>query len=155
MKPINQSTQPNVDARYRVMLVIWFALLSAVGIYFVVAQVVQPPEVDSAQNKMLTPILFGLGTLVVVVSFAVKQRFLRQSVERQEVALVQTGFIVAVAMCEASALFGLVDLMVTGNRYYFVVMMIGALGILFHFPRRDHLLGATYKNRLDLGEPGK
>lgn len=59
------------------------------------------------------------------------------------------------AMCEAGALFGLVDLMVTGNRYYFVVMMTGALGILLHFPRRDHLLGATYKNRLDRGEPGE
>jgi hypothetical protein len=155
MKPINQSTQPNVDARYRIMLVIWLGLLSAVGLYFVVAQVVQTPEVDSAQNKMLTVVLSGMGALLVLLSFAVKQRFLKQSVERQEIALVQTGFIVAVAMCEAGALFGLVDLMVTGNNYYFVVMLIGALGILFHFPRRDQLLGAMYKNRLDTGAPGK
>ena len=155
MKPINKSTQLNVDARYRIMLVIWFGLLSAVGLYFVVAQLVQPPEVDSAQNKMLTVILSGMGAFLVVISFAVKQRFLKQSDERQEIALVQTGFIIAVAMCEAGALFGLVDLMATGNRYYFVVMLIGALGILFHFPRRDHLLAATYKNRLDAGEPGK
>ena len=155
MKPINQSTSLNVDARYRIMVIIWFALLSAVGLYFVLAQLVQPLEVDSPQNKMLTVILSGMGAFLVLVSFAVKQRFLKQSVERQEIALVQTGFIVAVAMCEAGALFGLVDFMVTGNRYYFVVMMIGALGILFHFPRRDHLLGATYKNRLDRGEPGE
>ena len=46
---------------------------------------------------------------MVVISFAVKRRFLAQSVERQELALVQTGLIVALAMCEASALFGLVD----------------------------------------------
>ncbi|MFN2513701.1 MAG: hypothetical protein ABR568_20060 [Pyrinomonadaceae bacterium] len=153
MKPINQSTHPSVDARYRILLIIWFALLSAVGLYFMVAQLVQPSEVDSAQNKMLTIILSGMGAFLVVASFAVKRRFLKQSVERQEIALVQTGFIVAVAMCEAGALFGLVDLMVTGNRYYFVVMMIGALGILFHFPRRDDLLSATYKNRPDTGEP--
>ncbi|MBA2528125.1 MAG: hypothetical protein H0V18_20435 [Pyrinomonadaceae bacterium] len=155
MKPMNLGTQPSVDARYRIMLVIWLALLSAVGIYFVVAQFEQPVEVDSAQNKMLTVILSGSGTFMVGVSFAVKQRFLGQSVERQEIALVQTGFIVAIAMCEAGALLGLVDLKVTGNRYYFVVMIIGALGILFHFPRRDHLLAATYKNRLDAGEPRK
>ena len=152
---MDHRTQPNVDARYRIMLIIWFALLSAVGLYFVVAQLVQPLEVDSAQNKMLTVILSGLGAFLVVVSFAVRQKFLKQSVERQEIALVQTGFIIAVAMCEAGALFGLIDLMVTGNGYYFVVMMIGAWGILFHFPRRDHLLGATYKNRLDTGEPGE
>lgn len=149
---MNQSTQPNVDARYRIMLIIWFALLSAVGLYFMVAQFVQPPQAGSAPNKMLTIILSGMAAFLVVVSFAVKQKFLKQSMEQQEIALVQTGFIAAVAMCEAGALFGLVDLMVTGNRYYFVAMMIGALGILFHFPRRDHLLGATYKNRLDTGD---
>jgi hypothetical protein len=147
MKSINQNTQSNVDARYRIMLIIWFALLSSVGIYFVVAQLVQPPQTDSTQNTMLTLILFGMGTLMVLASFALKHRFLRQSVERQEIALVQTGFIVAIALCEAAALFGLVDLMVTGNRYYFVLMIIGALGILFHFPRRDQLLAAMYKNR--------
>ncbi len=151
MKPINQNTQPNVDARYRIMVVIWFALLSSVVIYFVVAQLVEVPEVDSAQNKVLTVVLSGMGTFLVLISFAVKQKFLKQSVERQKIALVQTGFIVAIAICEAGALFGLVDLMVTANRYYFLVMLIAAVGMLFHFPRRDHLLAATYKNRLHAG----
>ena len=149
MKPLDQSSQPNVDARYRIMLTIWLALLSAVGIYLVVAMLVKPPEVDSAQNTMLTLILSGLGAFMVLLSFAAKRRFLAQSVEQQELALVQTGLIVALAMCEAAAIFGLVDALVTGNPYYFVVMMVGALGILLHYPRRDQLLAATYKKRLD------
>ena|SRR5687768_15325060 len=149
MKPVSRNTQSGVDARYRVMLIIWFALLSAVASYFVVGQLVPKPEVESVPNKMLTVILTALGTFMVVVSFVIKQRFLNQSVEQQKVALVQTGFIVAIAMCEAGALFGLVDLMTTGNRYYFVVMIIAALGILVHFPRRDHLLAAGYKNQLN------
>jgi hypothetical protein len=98
---------------------------------------------------MLTVILTALGTFMIGVSFVIKQRFLNQSVEQQKVALVQTGFIVAIAMCEAGALFGLVDLMTTGNRYYFVVMIIAVLGILIHFPRRDHLLAAGYKNQVN------
>jgi drug/metabolite transporter (DMT)-like permease len=147
MKPINQSTPANIDERYRIMLVLWFAMLSAVGLYFVVAQFTQPPEVDSAQNNILTITLLGLGVFMVAISFVIKRRFLAQSVERQEIGLVQTGHIVALAMCETSAIFGLVDLFVTGHRHYFVVMIVGALGILFHFPRRDHLLAATYKNR--------
>lgn len=149
MKPVAKNTQTDVNARYRVMLVIWFALLSAVAFYFVVGQLVPRPEVDSGPNKMLTVILTALGTFMVAVSFVIKQRLLNQSVEQQKVALVQTGFIVAIAMCEAGALFGLVDLMITGNRYYFVVMIIAALGILVHFPRRDDLLAAGYKNQLN------
>lgn len=149
MKPVAKNTQSDVDARYRVMLVIWFALLSAVAFYFVVGQLVSRPGADSVPNKMLTVILTALGTFMVGVSFVIKQRFLNQSVERQKVTLVQTGFIVAIALCEAGALFGLVDLITTGNRYYFVVMIIAALGILVHFPRRDHLLAAGYKNQLN------
>lgn len=149
MKPVLKNTQSDVDARYRVMLVIWFAFLSTVGLYFVVSQLVPRPEVDSGTNKMLTVILTALGTLMVVVSFVIKQRFLNQSHEQQKVGLVQTGFIVAIAMCEAGALFGLVDLLTTGNRYYFVVMIIAALGMLAHFPRRNHLLAAGYKNQLN------
>lgn len=149
MKPVSRNAPSDVDARYRVMLVIWFALLSAVAFYFVVGQLVPRPGVDSVPNEMLTVILTALGTFMVVVSFVIKQRFLNQSVEQQKVGLVQTGFIVAIAMCEAGALFGLVDLITTGNRYYFVVMIIAALGILVHFPSRDHLLAAGYKNQLN------
>ena len=86
---------------------------------------------------------------MVVISFVVKRIFLAQSVERQELRLVQTGLIVALVMCETSAIFGLVDLFATGHRYYFLLMIVGALGILAHFPRRDHLLAATYKKHLD------
>ena len=149
MKPINHSAPTNIDQRYRILLVLWFAMLSAVGHYFVVAQFTQPTEVDSSQNNILPIILLGLGVFMVVMSFVVKQRLLAQSVERQEIGLVQTGLIVALVMCETSAILGLVDLFTTGHRHYFILMIIGALGILAHFPRRDHLLAATYKNRLD------
>lgn len=149
MKPINQSTPTNIDERYRIMLVLWFGMLSAVGLYFVVAQFTKPPEVDSSQNNTLSIILLVVGVFMVAISFAVKRRFLAQSVERQEPALAQTGLIVALALCEASAILGLVDLMATGHPHYFVVMIVGALGILAHFPRRDHLLAATYKKGLD------
>jgi hypothetical protein len=37
------------------------------------------------------------------------------------------------------------DRVVTGNRYYFVLLLIAAIGMLLHFPRREHLLAASYK----------
>jgi hypothetical protein len=83
--------------------------------------------------------------LIVVVAIVVKQKFLTQSVEKQEINLVQTGLIVGLALCEAAALFGLMDRVVTGNRYYFVLLLIAAIGMLLHFPRREHLLAASYK----------
>jgi len=150
MKAVNQGTQAKVDARYQIMLVLWFAFLSTIAIYFVVAQFIVQPALETLPNRMLTVVLAALGTFMVVVSVVVKQKFLAQSVVQQQPGLVQTGLIVALAMCEAGALLGLVDLFVTGNRYYFIVLIIAALGIVFHFPRRNHLLAASYKNSADL-----
>ena len=155
MQQIDQNTQASVDARYRTMLISWLAFFSFIGIYFLFSRFIQQPEVEPAKNKILTVVLSGMGTLLVVVSLAIKQRFLNQSVEKQDPMILQKGFIVAIAMCESSALFGLVDLLATGNRYYFVMLIIAAIGIVLHFPRRDHLLAASYKNRFDARDSEK
>lgn len=155
MQPGNQRTEANVDTRYRTMLILWFAFFSTIGMYFVISQFIQRPEGENAQNNIVTIALSGLGTFVALASLAVKQKFLKQSVEKQQVSLVQTGLIVATAMCEAGALFGLIDLLVTGNRYYFLVLIISAIVMVLHFPRRDQLLAASYKNRLAGGAAGE
>lgn len=155
MQSSNQRAEANVDTRYRTMLILWFAFLSTIGMYFVISQFIQRPEVENAQNKMLTLALSAMGTFVVLISLALKRNFLKQSVEKQQVGLVQTGFIIAIAMCEAGALFGLLDLLLTGNRYYFLLLVISAIVMVLHFPRRDQLLAASYKNPLMGGPAGE
>ena len=145
MEPAGQNMATNIDGRYRVMLVLWLGFFSSLGFYYVVSLFIQLPDADAAQSRILTFAFTTLGILIVVVAIVVKQKFLTQSVEKQEINLVQTGLIVGLALCEAAALFGLMDRVVTGNRYYFVLLLIAAIGMLLHFPRREHLLAASYK----------
>jgi len=145
MEPAGRNMATNIDGRYRVMLVLWLGFFSSLGFYYVVSLFIQQPDADAAQSRILTFAFTALGILIVVVAIVVKQKFLSQSVEKQEINLVQTGLIVGLALCEAAALFGLMDRVVTGNRYYFVLLLIAAIGMLLHFPRREHLLAASYK----------
>jgi hypothetical protein len=40
---------------------------------------------------------------------------------------------------------GLLDFFITRNKYYFVLFVLGAVGIAAQFPRRSDLLAASYK----------
>jgi hypothetical protein len=44
------------------------------------------------------------------------------------------------------ALLGVIDFFVNNDPYYFFLLLIGAVGIAVQFPKRDHLLAATYKD---------
>lgn len=152
MKPTNQSTRPNIDARYRTMLTLWIALFMSIGIYFAVSvflapQISNPSEIPP--TMVFTVVLTSLGTLFVLLSFVVKRRILQRSVERQEVALVQQALIIAGGMCEVSAVLGLVERFLFHTPSYYLLFLIAAIGIALHFPRRDQLLSATYKTSLD------
>ena len=152
MKPLIQNTKPTIDVRYRTMLILWFALFMSIVIYFAVA-VFFAPQISNASevppSTLFTIVLTAVGTLFVLLSFVVKRKLLQRSVDRQEHALVQQALIAACAMCEVSALLGLVERFVTDNRGYYLLFLISAIGIALHFPRREHLLAANYKTSWD------
>jgi heme/copper-type cytochrome/quinol oxidase subunit 1 len=144
---MNESIQPDkLDTTHRVLVILWFALVSSVGIYFVISRLVPTPASDDSQVSMLSLVLAAMGLSLTILSFAIKQRFFTQAEQKQRPALVRAGLIIALALCETAALFGFVDLLVTGNRYYFVMFVIALIGMLFHFPRRNQLALASYRN---------
>jgi hypothetical protein len=53
-------------------------------------------------------------------------------------------------MCEVSALLGLLEHFVVGNREYYLLFLLAAAGTAFHFPRRRQLEAASYKNPAQL-----
>jgi hypothetical protein len=61
--------------------------------------------------------------------------------------LVQPAMVVACAMCEVSALLGVMERFVIGSGEHFLLFLIAAVGIALHFPRRDQLLAATWKDQ--------
>jgi hypothetical protein len=143
----------NLDKRYQTLVVLWFALLMSIGMYFLFSLFVAPGTSNESGNPrslLLTVTLTALGTFLVILSFAVKQKLLERSVEKQDVSLVQKALVIACAMCEVSALLGLLEHFIVGSREYYLLFLVAAAGTAFHFPRRSHLEAASYKNPTQL-----
>jgi lysylphosphatidylglycerol synthetase-like protein (DUF2156 family) len=149
MNPINQTTPPNIDARYRTMLTLWFGLFASVGMYFLFVMFAAPAfsnASESPPSTLFTIVITTLGTLSVLLSFVVKRKLLQLSVDRQEIALVQQALIVACVMCEVAAVLALVERFLFESHEYYLLFLISAIGIALHFPRRAQLLSATFKS---------
>lgn len=141
MKPIDPN-QPTIEMRYRTLLILWFAICMSVLLLLVL---VLFTPVTVAGNPQLTVILNGLAVVPMGISFLFKRQMLGQAVAEQSLDRVQSAYVMAFALCEASALLGLLDHFLNGSRYYFVGFMFAALGMLLHFPRKQHLLDASQK----------
>ncbi|MDQ1640145.1 MAG: hypothetical protein QOF62_3484 [Pyrinomonadaceae bacterium] len=141
--------EADLDKRYQTLVVLWFALLMSVAMYFLFSLIAPPINDQSSnqRNSILVVTLMLCGFLLVIVSFAVKSKLLRRSVEKQDISLVQKGLVVACAMCEVSALLGLMERFLIGYRYYYFLFLFSAVGIALHFPRRTQLLNAGYRNQ--------
>ncbi|MFY9619349.1 MAG: hypothetical protein WAM70_14270 [Pyrinomonadaceae bacterium] len=140
---MNHQPEPGVELRHRNILIIWAAILMLVPMYLVLTWMTSVPP--DPEKSTLSLMLIGLSIVPVAISFLVKQKLLAKAAEVQKPELVQQAYVVAFVACEAALLLGLVTYFVTGSPYYVAAIAIGALGILLHFPRKQHLLDATFK----------
>jgi hypothetical protein len=138
----------DLKQRYQTMLTLWFGLLASVGMYFVLL-IFRPPVANESgtPNSSLPIILFTANAMVMVLlSFVVKAKLLAQSVEKRDVLLVQKAMIIACAMCDVSAILGVVArLAFNTGREAVWLLLLGAAGIALHFPRRSQLEAASFK----------
>jgi len=153
------TTAASPEQRLRVLRIMWTVFLVNVGLLAAVASVAAPPaEAEGALAgggaAQLPPALLlfsALGLASVALSFVLKGWTLRKAADERRPDLVQSGVIVALACCEAAALFGFVALFVTGSRYAYLLFALGAAGQLLHFPRREQLLAASDESFGDAG----
>lgn len=138
----------DLNKRYQTMLILWFALLMSVVMYFIFVRIAAPPiaNAENPTNSLLIVGITALGAVLVLVSFVVKRKLLERSIEKQDVGMVQKAMIVALALCEVSALLGVLERFVFGNREYYLLFILAAAGDLLHFPRRSQLEAASYKS---------
>ena len=134
------SNQPNIDARYRTLLILWGAICMSISTFLIMVQLVPTP---APGNVMLSLALNCAGVVPLGLSFLVKQRILTQAIAEQRIDRVQTAYVVSFALCEAAALLGLADRFINGSRYYYLGFIFGGLGMLLHFPQKKHLLAAS------------
>lgn len=142
----NQDGQAKLDTQYRTMLILWLAFLSMFAMYYFLPVMIGSSQ--GSENRLLMIVLRAVSILLVAGSFLVKRQFLSRSIAAQDARLVNTGFILAAALCEAGALLGLIDSLVARDRYYFVLIGIAMIGLVLHFPKRVHLEAASFK-RID------
>jgi uncharacterized membrane protein len=145
MKEPNQSDEAKLDARYRTMVILWAALVSSLGLYYLLSLFVPGPDTQNDQGLTVILVLAAVGISLVMISLILKGRFIKQAEEKQTPALLQTGLIISLALCETIGLLGVLVHFSTGNPYYFVMFIIAGIGMLLHLPRRSQLALASYR----------
>jgi len=131
-----QEAEAKVAARYRVFLVLWIGIFMSIVLFLVLALAVASTGVA---NPMLSYSLVGIGLVVVIVSLLLKQRLVKQAIEKREIQSLQSAYIIGMALCESAALFGLLDHFVTGSNISWFSFLFALTGMLLHFPKKDHL----------------
>ena len=136
------------EVHLRTMRILWGAFLVCVGLFFVVSRVTRPADLPAEAGGGLDPLLYVLAVmalLAVAASFVVKGVIYKRAARHQQPALVQAGLTLALALCEAGVLMGLVGVFVTRNDAAYLLFALGALGMLLHFPRREQVEAAYHK----------
>ena len=140
-----QEIDAKIEPRIRTMRTLWLALVMSVVIYFIFTLFIGS-SASATPNNTFSIILAVVGMMMTLVSIPIRQKVVARAVQEQKVAMVQQGYITALAVVEVSALLGMLDFFVTGNRFYFVPFLIAIIGQLIHFPRRQDVLAASFKN---------
>ena len=144
-QPLNQKdAQPNLEVRIRAMRTLWIGMLLTIGLYYGLTLYAGRRQ-DIDPNPTLSLILIGVGVMTTLISFVIKSRLLPQAVEERQPQQVQQAYVVSWALTEVASLLGLVDFFATGHAHYYLLFIIGACGLLLHFPRREHVLNAALK----------
>jgi hypothetical protein len=118
--------EPDLDKRYQTILTLWAALLMSVVMYFIFMQfIVGFGAPSETPNPVLLIVMIVVSALLVLASFFVKARLLQRSVEKQDTGLVQKAVIVACAMCEVSAILGIIAGLVFSSRISYLLFFDG------------------------------
>lgn len=128
----------------RTMRTLWIVLTLTIGTYFLFCLLRERPE-HLEPNNTLFLVLVAVSLSTILISFLIKSQLLNRAIEQQQLQQVQQAYVVAWAITEVGALLGIIDYLLTGDRYYYVMFIIAACGQLLHFPRREHVLNASFK----------
>ena len=144
--------KPNLVAQYQSLVIIWAAILMSQIMFLIVLFVTKKELFEFRFDQPFTgqsgSMILGFAVVALTCvgfSFAFKRRFFERALEQHEPKLIQTGTIIALALCEASSLIGLCLAFAFDYQYFFGWFILGIAGILFHFPRQNDLLAAGYK----------
>lgn len=145
-------TNTNVEQSYKTLLIIWTALLFSQLMFVVLIWFVKPElfKFDFSQpllgdNAMIVGLFAMLSVSDIVISLILRKKTLERSVAEQSIPLVQTAMVIGCALCEAISLFGVLLAFIFSYQYFFIFSIVGAIGVMLHYPRRDDVHAASYR----------
>ena len=138
------SSSDNIEVRLRSMRTLWFAMLMSIVMWYVFTLIATRPP-DLAPNNTLLLVFVGAALVTTLISFPIKSWLLNKAIDQQQVQMVQQAYVVGFAVTEVGALLAILDFFLTGDRYYYVMLIIAACGQLLHAPKREHLVNASFK----------
>lgn len=147
-----QNQPTNFEGQYKLMAIIWFAMLASQMLLLMVLFFAKPEAFQFdfsksplGENPMMTMMFAVLAISNLGLSFVFKRKYLNQAITEQKPALVQTAMILGCALCESISLFGLVLAFAFSYQYFFLWFALGIVGTILHFPKRENLIAASYK----------
>ncbi len=148
-----ENNKTNIGQFYQTLIVLWFVLFVSQFLFLVVLYFIKPELFSFDFSQPLLPgkfaIIVGIFALVAItnlaVSFLIRKKYLDQAVAEQNIHFVQTALITGCALCESVSLFGLMLAFVANYQYFFLWFILGIAAMIFHFPKRDNLIAASYK----------
>jgi len=143
----NQNDPQHIELRIRTMRILWIGMVLSICAYFMFTFFKGRSE-GIEPNPSLSLMLVSVGLITTLISFPIKNKLLTRAVEQQQAQLVQQGYIVTWAVTEVAALLGLLDFFLTGHRHYYILFIIAACGQLLHYPRREHVMNASFKGSI-------
>ena len=142
----------NAEQSYKTLLIIWAALLMSQLMFVVLIWFTKPElfKFDLSQpilgdSALIVGLFAMLSASDIVIGLVLRKKTLERSVAEQSIPLVQTAMIIGCALSEAISLFGVMLAFAFNYQYFFLFSILGVIGILLHFPRRDDVHAASYR----------
>lgn len=142
----------NVEFQHRTSLILWSAFLMAQSTFIFILYFAKPElfKFDFTQPLMgenfAVVAIFGFMAIFnLFISLFLKFQSVERAVEEQQPKLLQQGLIIGCAFCESVSIFGLVLAFAFNYQYFFLWFILGTLGMLLHYPKRQNFHEASFK----------
>ncbi|MBX5477505.1 MAG: hypothetical protein IRZ19_00405 [Pyrinomonas methylaliphatogenes] len=129
-----------VERNLKILLLLWLIFLGSIALYAIMLWLIERRGSAREEGRLtLNWLLCFMGLVSVASSVIVKRVLLALAVARRKIWQVVRAYIIAFALCEAAAIFGVVVFFLTRDRLAYLMFALAAAAIAAHYPRREHL----------------
>ena len=134
---LDAATKAELDQQFRVVQVLYFAMLASLAGYLVIGLVLGSAKAPNSASAQWVRIFYFLSTGLIVAAYFVKKRMVRALSPglapadiKQCLASFRSGHLVTYVLCEGIGLLGLLGLFLGGSRSQFMNLIVVAFALM-------------------------